>query len=210
MHQGRSIAQANIDLLEIGGKRFVLKDFYWHHPLVRRIWGRRIIAREARVYGRLEGISGIPRVLKILDSFAFVMEYVEGEMLSKVKKGSLPPAFFEQLKALINAMHGRGISHGDIREKNIIAAPNAQPFLIDFAGAFCLKGGGNIVTRSLFQRLKLVDDLTALKLQQKHLPMSLSDEERRQLDSVPWYLRAGRFMKKKIYRPFKHATRKSR
>jgi len=210
IQKSRSIAQANIELLEICQNRFILKDFHGHHPFIKRIWGSRIIAREARVYKRLEGIGGIPRVLKILDQFAFVMEYVEGEMLSKVEKGSLPPDFFARLKTLINDMHGRGITHGDIREKNIIVAPGYKPFLIDFAGAFCLKGGGNFLNRALLRRLIRVDNLTILKIQNNLLPESLAPEELRQLQSIPWYLKTGRFLKKKIYRPFKHFVRKER
>ena len=210
LHEGRSIAQANIDLLEIGGHRFVLKDFRGHNILVRNLWGRRIIARETRLYRHLKGIEGIPRVLKQLDPFAFIMEYGEGSCIRHRRENGLTAEFFDRLKSVVAAMHERGVTHGDLRRKNIIVTPEKHPLLIDFAGAFCLKGRGNFLTRAIFDRLKNVDNLTVLKLQNMMLPGTLTPEEARRLASVPWFLRLGRFLKKKIYRPFKHATRKRR
>ena len=210
LHEGHSVAQANIDLLEAGGKSFVLKDFHARPFMVRRIWGRGIITREVRFYTRLKGIEGIPRVLKRLDDEAFIMDYVEGTPLSLIEKGNLPLSFFTQLRRLITEMHGRGVTHGDLRQKNILVGIEGAPFLIDFAGAFCLKGQGNILTRALFRRLKNVDELTLLKQQDKFLPESLTPEEAERLANIPWYLRIGRFLKKRIYKPFKRATRKRR
>ncbi len=208
LHEARSVAQANIELIEIGGHCFVLKDFYAHHPLVRAIWGRRIIAHEWRIYKRLAGIEGIPRIYKRLNDYAFIMEYVAGGRIPHRRDNDLTPKFFERLKRLVAEMHTRGITHGDLRRKNILVKPDEHPFLIDFASAFALKGHGNFITRALFRRLKKIDELTVLKLQAHLLPGTLTVDEERRLAHTPWYLSLGRFLKKKIYRPFKHATRK--
>lgn len=208
LHTGKSAAQAHVDLLEIRGVRFVLKDFYHHHPLVRFLWGRHIIAREWRNYKRLEGIPGIARALCRLDEVSFIMEYIEGRRLPHRHEAKPVLAVFERLKQLTRAMHERGMTHGDLRRKNILVTAEGQPYLIDFAGAFSLKGRGNFFTRALFSRLKKVDDITVLKLQHHYLPGTLTPEESRFLANVPWYLKLGRFLKKKVYRPFKHATQK--
>lgn len=208
LHTGQSVAQAHIDLLEIQGVRFVLKDFYHHHPLVRSLWGRRVIAREWRMYKILEGIPGIPQALCRLDEFSFIMEYIEGQRLPHRREAKPSLAVFERLKKLTQAMHGRGITHGDLRRKNILVTAEGQPYLIDFATAFTLKGRGNFLTRTIFQRLKKVDDITVLKLQKHYLPETLIPEESRLLASIPWYLTMGRFLRKKVYRPFKRATKK--
>ena len=210
LHKGRSLAQADIYLLEIEGEPCVLKDFHDQSYLVRKLWGARIIAREKRVYRRLEGVRGIPRVLRMLDQYAFIMEYVKGERIPHRKDCYLGREFFDRLKKLIGEMHGRGITHGDIRRKNILVTPDHQPWLIDFAGAFCLRGKENPLRMAIFRRLKKVDDLTVLKIQSKLLPGTLTENEERLLSSVPWYLKLGRFFKKKIYRPFKHITRGKR
>ena len=208
LHTGKNAAQAHIDLLEIRGARFVLKDFYHHHPLVRSLWGRYIIAREWRMYKFLEGIPGIPRALCRIDDFSFILEYIEGGRLPHRWEAKPDLAVFERLKQLMQAMHKRGITHGDLRRKNILVTGEGQPYLIDFAGAFSLKGCGNFLTRALFRRLKKVDDITVLKLQNYYLPWSLNPEESQLLANPPWYLRLGRFLRKKVYRPFQHAMRK--
>jgi tRNA A-37 threonylcarbamoyl transferase component Bud32 len=210
LHEGRSIAQANIELIELSGKKYILKDFSAKGHFVRNIWGRRIIAREARVYRRLQGIPGIPKVLKKLGDFAFIMELVEGDRIPHRRDSDLTPDFFKKLKKLISGMHKRGITHGDLRRKNILVGPGKQPWLIDFAGSFCLKKGGNVLTRAIFRRLKKVDEITVIKIQNHLLPGTLLPEEEERLSNVPWYLKLGWFFKKKIYRPFKHATRKNR
>ncbi|HPB30319.1 MAG TPA: RIO1 family regulatory kinase/ATPase [Candidatus Sumerlaeota bacterium] len=215
LHEGRSMAQANIELLEIGGRRYILKDFHRRGRLIRFLWGRRIIAREARVYRRLNGIEGIPRVLRVLDRDGFIMEYVPGTRIPHRRDSALTPVFFERLKAVMGRMHERGITHGDIRRKNILVTEDGRPFVIDFAGAFCVKPESvtsriwsapfRSLQKAVFRRLKKVDEITVLGIQHHLLPDSLSPEEQRRLQNVPWYLRFGRLLKKKVYRPIKHA-----
>ena|GEM_PF-403829 len=207
VHQGRSIAQANIDLIRIDDKNFILKDFYHHNALVRALWGKRIIAREARILKRLQGIEGIPAFIGRIDQYCLVMEYIEGGRLPHRNQPPPSPRFFQRLKTLLGEMHKRGITHGDLRRKNILIASGDRPYLIDFAGAFRLKKRGNFIMRAIFRRLRKVDDLTALKLHYSYQPGTLTKAEKKRLENTPWYLRLGRFLKKKVYRPFKHATR---
>lgn len=210
LHKASSIAQANIDLLEIEGKRFVLKHFFKRPFFVRFLWGSLIIDREWRNYKILQGIKGIPGIYRRLDPYSMIMEYVEGQRLPHLKDSRLTPAFFEKLKALVKQIHNRGVTHGDLRRKNILVTLEDCPYLIDFAGSFRMKGKGNFITRSLFRRLKRVDNITVLKLQNYYLPGTLTSKQAARLENVPWDLRLGWFLKKKVYRPFKHATRKSR
>ncbi|MBN1903040.1 hypothetical protein JW926_17080, partial [Candidatus Sumerlaeota bacterium] len=182
------------------------KHFSGHPFLVRISWGRYNIGREWRNYEVLQGIRGIPKIYRRLDPHSFIMEYVEGKRLPHLKGSDLAPRFFERLKALVKEMHNQGVTHGDLRRKNILVAGEETPFLIDFAGAFHIKGKGNFITRAIFRRLKNVDDITVLKLQDYYLRGSLTAEEKARLKDAPWYLRAGRFLKKKVYKPFKHAT----
>ena len=207
LHGARNIAQANIDLIEVQGKPFVLKHFFHHSFLARTFWGRYVIGREWRNYQILQGLEGIPRIYRRVDPYSLIMEYVEGDRLPHLKDARLTPEFFERLKILVATMHARGVTHGDLRRKNILITREQRPYLIDFAGAFHIRGKGNFITRALFRRLKKVDDITVLKLQNHYLPDSLTNAEFSELRGQPWYLRLGQFLKKKVYRPFKHATR---
>jgi serine/threonine protein kinase len=210
LHKSQNISQANIDIIEVKGKPFVLKHFFEHPFLVRIFWGRYIIGRERRNYRILQGIKGIPKIHFRPDPYSIIMEYVDGKRLPHLREYRLSPLFFERLRILVKDIHNRGITHGDLRRKNILVAGEESPFLIDFAGAFRLKGKGNFITRAMFRRLKNVDDITVLKLQNYYLPGTLTAAETARLKNVPWYLRLGRFFKKKVYRPFKHTTRGTR
>jgi serine/threonine protein kinase len=207
LHKAQSIAQANIDLIEVQGKIFVLKHFTRHPFLVRILWGRFIIGREWPNYKILQGINGIPGICHRLDPYSIIVEYVESQRLPRLKESRLTPDFFERLKILVREIHDRGVTHGDLRRKNILVAPEDCPYLIDFAGAFSMKGNGNFITQALFRRLKNVDDFTVLKLQNYYLPGTLTDLETARLKHAPWDLRVGWFLKKKVYKPFKRATR---
>lgn len=210
LHKSQNISQANIDIIEVKGKPFVLKHFFDHPLLVRNIWGRFVIGREWRNYRILQGIKGIPKIHLQREPYSIIMEYVDGKRLPHLNEFRLSPRFFERLRILIKEIHNRGTTHGDLRRKNILVVREEFPFLIDFAGAFHLKGKGNFITRAIFRRLKNVDNITVLKLQNYYFPGTLTAAETAQLQSMPWYLRLGRFLKRKVYRPFKHTTRGTR
>ena len=225
LHKGRSVAQADIFLLEIERKKYVLKDILPRPKLVRNLWGKHIITREWRVYKKLQGITGIPETYNMIDDYAFIMEYIPGDRISSKHHFGLEPEFFVKLKKIIHEMHERGVTHGDIRRKNIMITPDKEPYIIDFAGAFRVKqrfspeGRKNApffkraiyavlyyFQKMFFKRLVKVDDVTILKMQHYLNPDSLSEKERHNLENIPWYLKAGRFLKKKVYRKIKHAT----
>jgi len=195
------VIQPNVCGYEIEGRRFVVKDFRPRPWLVRRWWGRWVLRHEWARLKRLQGIAGIPRLLGWVDDEAFAMEWIAGERLPHRKQGSLEPVFFDRLAQLVEAIHARGLSHGDLRRKNILVDREQQPYLIDFATAFLVKPERR--SGRLFARLCEVDRLTVLKLKAYYCPDTMSDEERRRLEAQPLALRFGRFLRKKVYRPVK-------
>ncbi len=201
LHEGRSITQPNVCGYEIEGRRFVVKDFRPRPWLIRRLWGRWILRREWARLEALQGIAGIPRLLGWVDDDAFAMEWVHGERLPHRKQNWLEPVFFDRLLALVEAMHARGISHGDLRRKNILVTRDQQPYLIDFATAF--QAGPTPRSRRWFAQLCEVDRLTVLKLKGYYCPDALDSDEQQRLDDQPLALRFGRFLRKRIYRPVK-------
>jgi hypothetical protein len=111
-----------------------------------------------------------------------------------------PPAFFTQLKALVQRMHNCGIAHGDLRRKNVLRTKDNEPYLVDFATAICCRGPFRALLKPLFRMLCRADRFAVLKLQRSYHPSSLGDDEIRLLSHVPWYLAAGRFLRKRLYR----------
>ena len=101
---------------------------------LRGVLSRAAMRREARVYGRLQGIAGIPKCFGWLNGRYLVLEHIQGATLDAVE-GELRDreAFFALLLEVLQQMHESGVAHGDLkRKKNILVGPGQRPFVIDF------------------------------------------------------------------------------
>ena len=201
IHVGRRVSQPDVAAFEIDGRRCVVKDFRPRPRAVRRTWGRWVLRREWRLLERLQGLSGIPRLLGWVDPDAFAMEWLDAERLPVRKEEGVAPVVCERLAELVGAMHARGVGHGDLRRKNILVDRDGRPYLIDFATA-CVARRGRL-GRAWFARLCAIDRLTVLKLKRYYCPDAVTPEEAAQLEATPFVLRLGRLLRKKVYRPLK-------
>jgi RIO-like serine/threonine protein kinase len=99
-----------------------------------RVVARRLLERERRALARLEGLAGVPRLVSTettAEGNALVRTFVAGEPLSAAR--ALPENFFDELDALVAALHARGVCHNDLhKEQNVIVAVDGYPWLVDF------------------------------------------------------------------------------
>ena len=198
-----SPTQAELSLIEIDGKRMVLKHFWGKHFLWRWLFGRVAIAREVKAYKQLQGVRGIPQLFCQPDAYSLVMEFVEGEFLPHRKeRDKLSEQFFQNFSRLVTEMHSKGVDHGDLRKKNVFVTPNDQPYILDFATAVCVDEHSSWLKRTLFKRMCRIDFITVAKLKSRYYPELLTESEKKELSAIPWYLQVGQFLRKKIYRPF--------
>lgn len=147
---------SDVVLVRAAGGPIVVKDFSarrrWFRPIAR--W---LARREQRAYRQLAGHPNVPRLLGSLDSLAFCLEYRPGELLSRSLRGRLPSSFLPELREALALMHARGVAHLDLRHRsNILAGPDGQPILIDFASALCFEPGG-LAARTLLPLLAALD-----------------------------------------------------
>jgi serine/threonine protein kinase len=190
-------AKADIRLVEIDGHRAVHKDIRQKPGLVRHTLGSWLIEKEYRIYRRLPGCPGVPRLHGRPDRWSILVEYVEGESLRLNDPRLRDPAFFHRVCRLVEAIHARGVVHLDLRHRgNIIIAKDGQPYVIDFNGSFYL--GGNPLARRLLPWLKEVDSFGLLKLKHSVTPDLLTEEEKARLR---WFRVVRRFWVLKRYRP---------
>ena len=173
---------ARVKLVEHGGRRAVLKDVRDCPPLVRFTLGRRLIAREFRIYRMLEGAEGVPRAYRMIDRDAFLVEHIDGQVLSRKKVGRglvVGPEFYERCLELVAALHRRGVVHLDLRNtKNVLFCEGGRPYLVDFASAIRLPGWLPCRER-LLGWLGAADRAGVLKMKERLSPELLSDAERR-------------------------------
>ncbi|MEW6096583.1 MAG: RIO1 family regulatory kinase/ATPase [bacterium] len=170
--------QADIWLSKINNQLVAVKDYHSRRFLFKLLFGRWLIEREFGIYKKLQGINGVPKVYKLLDKDAFILEYIDGKDCSNFDKGSLPEEFFTYLRSLIDDIHARGVVHCDLKKRtNIIITQRHQPYLVDFAAAFT-KGRRFNFIRNWFYKQFYQDDLNAIaKLKKKLSPQLLTQEE---------------------------------
>lgn len=122
--------------------RFAVKDYAAKSWWVRAT-GAMQLAREARAYELLQGVGGVPRLRRRIDSRAIAVEYVEAVRLPKFHKLSRRPGLVPMLEELLDEVHRRGVVHNDIRSRdNLLVTPAGRVYLIDFSSASCFEKSG--------------------------------------------------------------------
>jgi hypothetical protein len=156
-------AKADVLVVDVPGGSVIVKDFAG-----RSLWGRVIgqlqIRRELAAYRWLEGLPGIPALVGRVDSVALAIERIDGERLAfaALKPGD-GPRIVEALRAILDAIHARGVIHNDLRgRENVLLRRDGGLAVIDFAAAVRLRPGG-LAHRLLFRRLQTADEAAFLK-----------------------------------------------
>ncbi len=162
-------------MVEIGDRKLMVKDVRRKSFFFRWTLGLWLIQKEWKIYSRLAGIEGIPKVFDRIDIFAFAMEFIPGKPINREE--NLPSSFFLQLELLLKEIHSRGVVHLDLRHKgNILLSERGEPILIDFNSSFHFKERG-LLRRFLFPILSKVDYGGLLKLKQRISPSLMTPEE---------------------------------
>lgn len=178
--QGRW-SKADIHRVRLRGEDLVVKSFARKSAFVRWL-GRLQNEREARAYGAVAGITGVPALRGRPDPETLVLEFVEGERLTHIRlepRSKRPEV--ERLRRLIEAIHERGVAHLDLRGRdNILIDAAGTVRVIDFAAAH-VAPAGSWRRRFVFPLLRSIDRSAFLKWKALLTPEDLTDRERRKL-----------------------------
>ena len=186
-------------IVQLGDKKAIWKDYSERSFRVKDTWGKILINHECYIIKKLSSIEGIPRLIKQIDDYGFLMEYLEGEPLSHFKQETLPVEVFGKLDKLVDKIHSAGIVHLDLGQKrNILIDKNHNPHFIDFANALhfrkCAFG-----FNQLFNLLCLIDKNALLKFKHRFFPSILTDKEKKAL-KIFLFIRKFWILKPKKYR----------
>lgn len=169
-----------VRLVVVNGKPYVAKDYRACTALYRWTIGAWNLRRERAALERLAGLDGIPLVEARIGRWILVMTHFEGRDLGKTKKRNQTPLFFDELMALVEAMHARGVVHLDLRQRrNVLVRPGHHPAILDFGSALCVRPGSRLA-RSLGR----IDRSGVLKYKRRANPDGLSRSETRALRKV--------------------------
>lgn len=101
-----------------------------------------LMRREARVLAALDGVEGIPRLIRA-DRRQLAREYLDGAPMHRAKPGD--PDFFRQALRLLRRLHARGVVHNDLaKEPNILVTARGLPAFIDFQMAWHARRRGRL------------------------------------------------------------------
>jgi serine/threonine protein kinase len=171
------LGKADVLSVDAGAGPMIVKDFAGG-PWWLRWLGALQIAREARAYGRLAGVPGVPRFIGRIDRLALAIERIEGDRLAFVQLSPVEGTrYVAKLRTVLDAIHARGVVHNDLRgRENVIRAKDGSLAVIDFAAALHLTPGG-LLHRLLFRRLATTDEAAFLKWKGMLAPGSYTDAD---------------------------------
>ena len=116
------------------GRAVVVKDFSRCSALIRMLYGRPTLRREARAYALLQGIAGIPECFGLEGKDRLVIEYIPGRLLGSFKRGSVGSEVFDRVDEIVQCAPMRAGWLWLICIRPILLLPDSgEVFLIDFA-----------------------------------------------------------------------------
>jgi serine/threonine protein kinase len=171
--------QGSAYLYEENDIRLVVKEagggllLGWFHRLMLR--------REAKIYGLLRDVEGVPHSPAFIDRRYLVLEFVDGRSL-KDERHDLQDkqVFYKKLHKIISDFHAAGVAHGDLKRKdNVLVDLNEQPHVIDFGAA--VMRDGNWFDRIMFPLIVRFDFNAWVKVKYDRDFSAISAEDQR------WY-----------------------
>jgi len=150
-----------------------------------RLLARFLLRRESRILERLSGVPGVPQILGRPDRGSFLCTWLEGEPLDRAAFERSPRVLAESLRALVGALHARGVVHLDLRQRqNVLVTATGGLACVDFGAALAPP---RWLRPLCFPLLAWVDRQAALKYLARWAPQELSAAEARShLRALRW------------------------
>ncbi|MEW6250084.1 MAG: hypothetical protein AB1716_05515 [Planctomycetota bacterium] len=169
-------------------------------------WAGRFLARrEIALYRAAAGLRGVPDLLGPVGDTGLMHAYVPGHPLDR--REQVGDAFFDELLALLRALHARGIAYVDLNKRqNILMGDDGRPYLIDFQISLRLPQDGRGRSRPmrwLLRRFQQGDIYHVLKHKRRLRPDLLTTEEAEIVDRLSLWIRLHRL----VARPLTHLRR---
>lgn len=125
---------------------------------------RQSLLREWRTYRRLAGVEGFAHCHGLFEHRFLVLDYIDGEDFHRDRLKE-PEPFFADLLRSIEAMHARGVAHGDLKRKsNLRIDRSGKPVILDLGTAVLRGASGGWVNRRLFEFARQTDLNAWIKL----------------------------------------------
>lgn len=179
--------EPEVVVIDYNGMRAVLKDYGRASGWFAWLLGPLLIKREADALQRLAGLNGIPALIRRIDSRGVLMEYVPAQPWPSMQP---PAAAFDHVRALVNAMHERGVAHCDMRApSNILVDQQGQPYLVDFVARVMRGSPWNAPWNWVFRKFCQADINALAKLKVRNAPELATAQERMMAEHRGFWVR---------------------
>jgi len=156
--------------------RAILKDFSRSTWVFQQSFGRFLAALEARAYRRLQGVAGIPRLIRRTSPDGLLLEYIAGTNCLDAGPDSFSQEFFDQVGELLSEVRARGVLHCDVGG-NLVLGKDGKPWLVDFASSVVLPPGLGPAGAFLRNLRGKYDERALLKMKRRRAPHLLRAAE---------------------------------
>ena len=118
---------------------------------------RKTLQREYQAYQKMQGVAGVPECFGLIDDRYVVLEYIPGKPYREASWQDRE-RWFSQLLEVLQSIHARGVSHGDLKSKsNLLVTEDERPCIVDFGTAFMHKPGFHPINNWLFRTGRRLD-----------------------------------------------------
>ena len=171
--------RADVLLIESRGDQAILKDYSGSNKGFRLFIAPLLVYREIRTLRILDEVQGVPGFIRKLSGQTFLIEFIPAQRVGVVKEGIDWVQFIQRVEALINALHDKGVVHGDLRNTtNILVTPQQRPVFVDFVSAVHCGHRFNVFSLILFKLCLPIDHGAVFKLKEKYAPQLITPAER--------------------------------
>ena len=186
--------RADVILSNVNGRLLVMKDYQQSSKGFSLILAPWLTHRECCALQQLDQIDGVPRVIKKIDSRAFVMEYIAASSIREVADGLDWPSFITEVESKITQLHAAGVVHGDLRNAtNILVRQNQKPVFVDFVSAIRRGRKFNPLSKLLYELCVAIDLGAIRKLKSRYAPQMLTQAELQKLNHKGGFERIARW-----------------
>ena len=170
--------------VEENGVRAIVKDYSSNSVWFKNTIGRFLLWRESKAYRRLKGLRGVPACYGVIDGLALVTEEIPGKNIEGLEnERRLSEEFFDQLQALVEKVHSRGLAHCDLkRAPNILLGSDGRPYIVDWSASIFAREFRFFPLNLIYQKF-LRDDLNAItKMRLRHCPESVAPDDKKRYE----------------------------
>jgi hypothetical protein len=172
----------DLRIVDLDGRKLVVKDFKHSDPLFRLVVGPVLIRREFGALRNLLGVQGVPHLAGVVDRYALAMELIPGRRLDHVPSDQLSQPYFDKLALVMDDIHVRGVAHCDMRSRgNAMLGDDGEPYVVDFAACVFRGRGFNPFFVWLFRQFALADRNAILRIKDRFASHLMTDEDRAEL-----------------------------